>query len=70
MHLPWTFREPHTSKRAAAIHIHTAIYIHTNHEPQVLLPGGDGKKGSLFDQLEDMDFDECLAKLKEIGAAN
>ena len=33
-------------------------------------PGGDGKKGSLFDQLEDLDFDECLAKVKAIAAVN
>ena len=39
-------------------------------DPQVVLPGEGGKKGSLFDQLEDLDFDECLAKMKEIGAAN
>lgn len=39
-------------------------------DPQVVLPGGDGKKGSLFDQLEDLDFDECLAKVKAIAAVN
>jgi nucleoside diphosphate kinase len=38
-------------------------------DPQVVLPGGDGKKGSLFDQVEDTDLDECLAKLKAIHAA-
>ena len=38
-------------------------------DPQVLLPGGDGKKGSLFDQLEDMDFADAVAKVKEIAAA-
>jgi len=38
-------------------------------DPQVTLPGGDGKKGSLFDQLEDMDIDDCIAKCKEIHAA-
>jgi hypothetical protein len=39
-------------------------------DPQVVLPGDDGKKGSLFDQLEDLDFDECLAKVKAIAAVN
>jgi nucleoside diphosphate kinase len=38
-------------------------------DPQVILPGQDGKKGSLFDQVEDMDLDACLAKCKEINAA-
>jgi len=39
-------------------------------DPQVLLPGGDGKKGSLFDQVEDMDVGDCLAKLVEIYKAS
>ena len=39
-------------------------------DPQVLLPGGDGKKGSLFDQLEDMDFPKAVEKCKAIAAAN
>merc|ERR1712100_589062 len=30
-------------------------------DPQVTI--GDGKKGSIFDQLEDMDVDVCLAKV-------
>jgi hypothetical protein len=38
-------------------------------DPQVTLPGTDGTKTSLFDQLEDLDLDECLAKCKEIAAA-
>ena len=38
-------------------------------DPQVTLPGGDGKKGSLFDQLEDLDYPDALAKCKEIAAA-
>ena len=38
-------------------------------DPQVVLPGGDGKKGSLFDQLEDMDVGDCVAKVKEIADA-
>jgi len=37
-------------------------------DPQVKLPGGGGKKGSLFDQLEDMDFSEACAKCKAIAA--
>jgi len=37
-------------------------------DPQVTLPG-DGKKGSLFDQLEDLDYPDALAKCKEIAAA-
>ena len=36
---------------------------------QVLLPGGDGKKGSLFDQLEDLDFADALSKCSAIAAA-
>ena len=38
-------------------------------DPQVLIPGGDGKKGSLFDQLEDMDVEDCVKKCVEINAA-
>ena len=38
-------------------------------DPQVALPGGGGKKGSLFDQLEDMDVAECVARCKEIADA-
>merc|ERR1712028_308136 len=38
-------------------------------DPQVTLPGGD-KKGSLFDSVEDMDADACLAKLIEVNKAN
>ena len=39
-------------------------------DPQVKLPGTDGKKGSLFDQLEDMDFGPAVDKLKLIAKAN
>jgi len=39
-------------------------------DPQVKLPGGDGRKGSLFDQLEDMDFGPAVAKCKAIAEAN
>jgi len=35
-------------------------------DPQVPLP--DGKKGSLFDALEDLDTDECIDKLKLLAA--
>ena len=38
-------------------------------DPQVVLPGGDGKKGSLFDQLEDMDFTPAVEKCKALAAA-
>ena len=38
-------------------------------DPQVMLPGGAGKKGSLFDQLEDMDFPAAVAKCKAINEA-
>jgi len=38
-------------------------------DPQVVLPGEDGKKGSLFDQLEDTDLDECIAKCVDIAKA-
>jgi len=38
-------------------------------DPQVVLPGQDGKKGSLFDQLEDMNLDECISKAVEISKA-
>ena len=34
-------------------------------DPQVNL--GDGKKGSLFDALEDLDTEPCLAKLTELA---
>jgi hypothetical protein len=30
----------------------------------------DGKKGSLFDSVEDMDAPDCLAKLTAINAEN
>ena len=33
-------------------------------DPQVPF---DGKKGSLFDFLEDLDYDDCLAKSQVIG---
>ena len=36
---------------------------------QVSLPGGEGKMGSLFDALEDMDIEDCLARATEIGQA-
>jgi len=38
-------------------------------DPQVMLPGGGGKKGSLFDQLEDMDFTPAVNKCKALAAA-
>ena len=38
-------------------------------DAQVVLPGQDGKKGSIFDALEDMDVDACLAKCVEISKA-
>ena len=38
-------------------------------DPQVLLVKGEDKKGSVFDQLEDKDYAECLAKLKELYGA-
>jgi hypothetical protein len=37
-------------------------------DPRVTQPGGD--KGSVFDALEDMDVDECLAKLVELNRLN
>lgn len=37
-------------------------------DPRVTQPGGD--KGSVFDALEDMDVDECLAKLVELNGLN
>jgi len=37
-------------------------------DPRVELPGGE--KGSVFDALEDMDADECLAKLVELNRLN
>eukprot|EP00037_Helgoeca_nana_P037984 m.18473 g.18473 ORF g.18473 m.18473 type:complete len:332 (+) comp9669_c0_seq1:3339-4334(+) len=36
-------------------------------DPQVMI---DGKKGSLFDSVEDMDAPDCLAKLTAINAEN
>lgn len=38
-------------------------------DPQVVLPGTDGEKGSLFDALEDLDLPQCLALCKAIAAA-
>ena len=38
-------------------------------DPQVVLPGSGGKKGSLFDAVEDMDVEECVKKCVEINAA-
>ena len=37
-------------------------------DPRVNLPGGE--KGSVFDALEDMDVDECLAKLIAMNKVN
>lgn len=37
-------------------------------DPQVNIPGGD--KGSIFDYLEDLDADECLAKMIELSKLN
>ena len=37
-------------------------------DPRVNLPGGE--KGSVFDALEDMDVDDCLAKLVELNGLN
>jgi len=39
-------------------------------DPQVLTGGEEGKKGSLFDQLEDMDAADCLKKSKELSKIN
>ena len=36
-------------------------------DPRVALPGG--ASGSLFDALEDLDLDECVAKAVAINAA-
>ena len=38
-------------------------------DPQVVLPGEGGKKGSMFDQVEDMDVEACVAKCVEIFKA-
>jgi len=37
-------------------------------DPRVTLPGGD--MGSVFDSLEDMNVDDCLAKLVELNGLN
>lgn len=37
-------------------------------DPQINLP--DGTKGSVFDALEDMDADECLATLVKLNELN
>merc|ERR1711907_61590 len=37
-------------------------------DPQVTLPDSDGKKGSLFDSVEDTNADDCLATLVKINA--
>ena len=37
-------------------------------DPRVELP--EGGKGSVFDALEDMDVDDCLAKLVELNTIN
>lgn len=38
-------------------------------DPQVTLPGEDGKKGSLFDQLEDLDMEPCIERIRELSLA-
>jgi len=38
-------------------------------DPQVVLKKGEDKKGSLFDQVEDQDFDECVSTLKALNEA-
>ncbi len=37
-------------------------------DPQVVLPDAGGKRGSIFDQLEDLDKEPCAAKIAEIFA--
>jgi len=37
-------------------------------DPQVTIE--EGKKGSIFDALEDMDVDACLAKVAELSKLN
>jgi len=39
-------------------------------DPRVELPGGEGQVGSVFDALEDLNVDDCLAKLKEMNELN
>ena len=39
-------------------------------DPQVALPGAGGKKGSLFDALEDMDLSACVDKCLAIAEEN
>ena len=38
-------------------------------DPQVLLPDSGGKKGSIFDQLEDTDFNRAVEKCAAINKA-
>ena len=39
-------------------------------DPQVPDPRHEGKKASLFDLLEDLDYDECLSRAQAIAGAN
>ena len=42
------------------------VPIRTIVDPRVPMP--DGKEGSLFDALEDLDLDACIEKAKAIAA--
>ena len=39
-------------------------------DPQVTLPDGDNKKGSLFDALEDLNAPECLIRCRALARVN
>ena len=66
----YTFANDPFGKLLLAAGISEATLKAWSVDPQVLVPGGGGKKASLFDQVEDMDVEDCVKKCVEINAAN
>ena len=68
--LKTTLKDDAFGKALLAAGVSEAFITAGTVDPLVFLPGGEGKMGSLFDQLEDLDFDECLAKVQAIAEVN
>jgi len=69
----WTGADPTTEAFGAAMleaGVSAATIKAWSVDPQVNLPNKDGKKGSLFDSVEDTNADVCLARLVETNKVN
>jgi nucleoside diphosphate kinase len=64
-----TLEKDKFAKTLTAAGVSKKIVADWTKDPQVTVPGQDGK-ASLFDALEDMNSDDCLAKAKKIAGAN